>query len=119
MTVNGLLAILTSRVSLLNTFLKSFLKVNEISEIRQFWVTIATNCRVLTRSTNVSYVVGHGRKSRLFAPVHHVYYVTIDNILMWICEAKLVFIMQCHSVYEDFKGFFPFQNMYVEDVHID
>jgi hypothetical protein len=39
--------------------------VRESSDITQFRTTIATNCRVLTRCMEVSYLVGHERRSSL------------------------------------------------------
>jgi hypothetical protein len=32
---------------------------------------------------NLSHVVGHDREN---VSVRHVYYVSTDNILMWVCE---------------------------------
>jgi hypothetical protein len=43
----------------LSFYKKSLVTVNESSERTQFWVTIATTCRVLPRYMNVNYVVGH------------------------------------------------------------
>jgi hypothetical protein len=48
--------------------------------------------------------------------VYRVHSVHTDNILMWKRKVSLVFIIEC--VYEDFGGFFPFQNINV-DVHRD
>jgi hypothetical protein len=45
------------------TYKTRFVMASENSEIMQFQVTIATNCRVLTRSMNVSYIVGHEQVS--------------------------------------------------------
>jgi hypothetical protein len=40
-----------------------YVTVNQSSEITKFRVTLVTNCRALTRSMNVSYVVSHERVS--------------------------------------------------------
>lgn len=47
------------------------------------------------------------------------YSASISNILMWMCEMQLVFIMECGLVYEDFEAFFPLQKMHVEDANTD
>jgi hypothetical protein len=37
------------------------------------------------------------------------YFVRTDNILVWICEMLLVFVMLLGLLYETLKDFFPFQ----------
>jgi hypothetical protein len=44
--------------------------------------------------------------------------LSTDNILKCICEVQLIFINECDLVYADSEGFFPFQTMHTEDVHI-
>jgi hypothetical protein len=64
-----------------------FLSVRFIYVIKQFQVTIGINCWALTRDMNVSYVVGHEQS---FVTVCHVYSVSIDNILGWVCEVYTI-----------------------------
>jgi hypothetical protein len=45
--------------------------------------------------------------------------VSIGNILVWMCEVYLVYIVECKFVYEDIEGFIPFQNVHLENVCID
>jgi hypothetical protein len=45
--------------------------------------------------------------------------VSTDDILMWICEVQLVFVMGCDLLYANLEGFVPFQNVHLEDVHMD
>jgi hypothetical protein len=64
-----LVSIVNHRVALkLGTFRSvSFVSVRFAVHFTQFHVTIATNCRSLTRCMNVSYVVGHdGRAAVCF-----------------------------------------------------
>jgi hypothetical protein len=42
-------------------YIEYFVMLSDNSAIMQFWDTKATNCRVLTRCMNLSYVVGHKR----------------------------------------------------------
>jgi hypothetical protein len=58
--------------------IKSYVRVNESSEIMKYRVTIATDCRRLTRCMNISYVVSH-EQARRFCLVYCVYSVIIDN----------------------------------------
>jgi hypothetical protein len=47
----------------------------------------------------------HGRSlmsEQSFVSVYHVHSVRTD-ILIWICEVQLIFMIKCDSVYEDRK----------------
>jgi hypothetical protein len=56
---------------------------DEFSESVLFHVTIATNCRALTRYINVSYQVGHEREGTFYVSMYRVYSVNTDNILTY------------------------------------
>jgi hypothetical protein len=45
--------------------------------------------------------------------------LSTDNIVMWIHEVQLAFLMKCDLVHEDLKDVFPFQNIHAEDVQTD
>jgi hypothetical protein len=63
---------------------KSAVTESDSSKNEQFLAAIATNCRSITCHMNGSCVVGYERASSLFS-VCRVYYVSISNILVWIC----------------------------------
>jgi hypothetical protein len=43
----------------------------------------------------------------------------IGNILRLICEVILLFVLECDLIYEDFEGFFSFQDMQVDVTFAD
>jgi fatty acid desaturase len=75
---------------------KGYVSLRFITDITQFRVTITTNCRVLTRYTNVSYAVSYEQ-------VSHVFFQCIVSILwaliMFWCDhvTKETTIYESHS----------------------
>jgi hypothetical protein len=66
---------------------KGFVSKKYIVLVTQFQAIKATNFRALTDCINVSYVAGHERASGFFVSVYRAYTVSIDNSLIYICEA--------------------------------
>lgn len=54
-----------------------------------------------------------------FVSVCSVYSGNTGNVMTWMYEVQLVIFIEFGLVYEELEGFFPFQNMYIEEVHID
>jgi hypothetical protein len=68
-------------------------------------LTIFHKCKLCSRSRT---------REESFVPL------SILSILKWICETYVLSTYHDRDLlYEDAEGFFPSQNMKVEDVHID
>jgi hypothetical protein len=69
--------------------------MRHVTKITLFRVTIATNCRALTRCMNVNYIVGHEQaRSLLFRCILHVLWVVTISCSQYV-KSSIVYMGEC------------------------